>query len=60
MTQIVHEQKNEHLPVVMNVEMLPHLLAADYISSIPNNELTDQNDEREIVACDLTYEVVSS
>ena len=60
MTPIVYEQKDEHPEVVMYEDVLPHSLAASYISSIPDNELTDQNVELEVVTCDLTYEVVSS
>jgi hypothetical protein len=61
MKQSVHDQKDEHLSVVMNVEMIPDLLTASSTSSVQSNELTVRNDEVEVVnICELTCEVTSS
>jgi hypothetical protein len=60
MKQSVHDQKDEHLSVVMNVEMMPDLLAASQTSLVQNYELTVRNDELEVVnMCALRCEKAS-
>jgi hypothetical protein len=60
-TLMVHEQKVEHQPAVMNVEMTAYSLAAGHTSSVQSNESTVQDDELVVGnPCDRTYEVALS
>ena len=60
MKQSVHNQKDGHLSIVMNVQMMPNLLTASYTSSVQNYELTVRKDEVEVVnMCALRCEKAS-